>query len=378
LAELRSEKFDLIDPIHEVMVLEEMPTPRTTYILERGQYTDLGEVVYPETPASLSPFSEEFPKNRLGLALWMFSDEHPLTARVAVNRYWQMIFGRGIVETAHDFGTQGALPSHPELLDWLAIKFRDSGWDVRYLLKLIMSSATYKQSAVATAEHLSGDANNIYLARGSSYRLQAEMIRDNALAASGLLSRTIGGESVKPYQPKGLWKDKNEFSGYLNNYIPDTGDSLYRRSMYTFIRRTSPHPAMTAFDAPDRSICTITREKTNTPTQALVLMNDPQFVEAARVLAERIQNEGGEDFDMQLQYAFRLLCSRKATTNEIELLTKQYHIALAKYQKEPAAAKTLLEIGEYPFDEHLDKIETAALAIVANTLMNFDEAYMKR
>lgn len=378
LANLRTQQFDLIDPIHEVMVMEEMSPPRTTRILKRGLYTDLGEVVYPETPEALGSFSEELPKNRLGLAQWLFDEEHPLTARVAVNRYWQMIFGRGIVETPHDFGTQGALPSHPELLDWLAIEFRDSGWDVRALLTKMVNSATYKQSAITTEEQLEKDAKNIYLARGSSYRLQAEMIRDNALAASGLLSKTIGGESVKPYQPKGLWKDKNEFSGYLNNYIPDSGDSLYRRSMYTFIRRTSPHPAMLAFDAPDRSVCTVKREKTNTPLQALILMNDPQFVEASRVLAERMQKEGGDAFEAQAQYAFRLVCSRKATSKEMTLLRKQYELAFDKYQKDPSAADALLSIGEYPIDQELDKIETAALAMVANTMMNFDEAYMKR
>jgi len=378
LARLRTKRFDLIDPVREVMVLEEMSPPRTTHILNRGLYTDLGEVVYPATPVALPSLSDELPKNRLGLAQWLFSDEHPLTARVAVNRYWQMIFGRGIVETPHDFGTQGALPSHPELLDWLAIEFRKSGWDVRALLTLMVSSATYKQSVIATTDHLAKDPQNIYLARGSSYRLPAEMIRDNALAASGLLSKTIGGESVKPYQPKGLWKDKNEFSGYLNNYIPDSGDSLYRRSIYTFIRRTSPHPAMTAFDAPDRSVCTVKREKTNTPLQALVLMNDPQFVEASRVLAERMQKEGGDAFETQARYAFRLLCSRMPTTKEMELLSRQYQISLAKYQKEPSAADALLQIGAHPMDERLDKIKTAALAVVANTMMNFDETYMKR
>ncbi len=378
LSQLRSRKFDLIDPVPEVMVMEELPTPRTTHILERGLYTALGEVVHPATPAALPPFLDKYPANRLGLAQWLFNDHHPLTARVAVNRYWQMIFGRGIVETPHDFGTQGALPSHPELLDWLAVEFRESGWDVRVLLKILVSSATYKQSVVATKDHLSKDPKNTYLARGSSYRLPAEMIRDNALASSGLLSKTIGGKSVKPYQPKGLWKDKNEFSKYLYHYIPDSGDSLYRRSMYTFIRRTSPHPAMTAFDAPDRSICTVKREKTNTPLQALVLMNDPQFVEASRALAERIQKEGGATFESQAQYAFRLLCSRKPTTKEMQLLTGQFQRSLTKYRRDPAAADALLQIGEHPFDESLSKIETAALTVVANTLMNFDEMYMKR
>ncbi len=375
---LRSRRFDLIDPVQEVMVLEEMSPPRQTHILNRGLYTDLGEVVYPATPEALPPFTEELPKNRLGLAQWLFSDTHPLTARVAVNRYWQMLFGKGIVDTPHDFGIQGALPTHPELLDWLAMAFRESGWDMQFLLKKMVTSATYKQSAVTTEDHLAKDAKNIYLARSSSYRLPAEMIRDNALAASGLLNPTIGGESVKPYQPEGLWRDKNEFSGYLAYYVPDSGDSLYRRSMYTFIRRTSPHPAMSAFDAPDRSVCTVKREKTNTPLQALVLLNDPQFVEAARVLAERMQKEGGEAINDQLQYAFRLLCSRKPTTKEIQLMNQQYQLAIAKYQNQPDAANALLAIGEYPFDKSLDKTRTAALAIVANSMMNFDEAYMKR
>ncbi|MEM7660127.1 MAG: DUF1553 domain-containing protein, partial [Bacteroidota bacterium] len=220
--------------------------------------------------------------------------------------------------------------------------------------------------------------NNLYLSRGASYRLQAEMIRDNALAASGLLRNTIGGESVKPYQPKGLWKDKNEFSGYLTQYVPDSGANLYRRSMYTFIRRTSPPPAMLAFDAPDRSVCIVKREKTNTPLQALVLLNDPQFVEAARVLAERVQKESGPNLAAQIQYAFRLLCSRKPTAIEMDLLTQQYQAAMATYQQSPAAADSLLEIGEHPLDPQLNKSETAALATVANLVMNFDEAYMKR
>ncbi len=377
-AKLRTEKFDLIDPIHEVMVMEEMSPPRTTHVLERGLYTSPGEIVYPETPSVLPPFPEELPENRLGLAQWLFSDDHPLTARVAVNRYWQMIFGRGIVDTPHDFGTQGSLPSHPELLDWLAVAFRESGWDLHALLKLMLTSSTYKQSGVTTGDHLEKDPKNIYLARGSTYRWPAEIIRDNALAASGLLSKTVGGESVKPYQPKGLWKDKNEFSGFLNNYIPDSGDSLYRRSMYTFIRRTSPHPAMIVFDAPDRSRCIVNREKTNTPLQALVLMNDPQFVEASRVLAERIQTEGGESFEDQAAYAFRLLCSRQPTGKELELMKKQYDISLNKYQNDPTAADGLLEVGEYPLNESLDKKETAALTMVTNMVMNFDETYMKR
>ena len=246
------------------------------------------------------------------------------------------------------------------------------------MLKTILKSSTYRQSSVASEVHLSKDPDNIYLARGSSYRLPAEMIRDHALAASGLLSKKVGGESVKPYQPPGLWKDKNEFSGYLLHYVPDTGDSLYRRSMYTFIRRTSPHPAMIAFDAPNRSVCTVKRENTNTPMQALILMNDPQFVEAARVLAERIQRGSDNELASQLQFAFRILCGRKPTEKELNLLTKQYATAFAKFQDDDKATENLLQVGEHPFDESLNKTITAALTVVTNTIMNFDEVYMKR
>ena len=377
LSYLRQDKFSLLDEVQEVMVQDE-GMPRKTYILERGQYNALGEEVFAATPVAILEFPKTLPQNRLGLSKWLFDDQHPLTARVAVNRYWQMIFGKGIVATPHDFGTQGALPSHPELLDWLAVQFRSSNWNIQELLTLIVTSATYRQSAVATETQLAKDAANIYLSKGASYRLPAEMIRDNALAASGLLSPEIGGASVKPYQPEGLWKEKNEFSGFLKTYEPDSGDSLYRRSLYTFIRRTSPPPAMITFDAPQRDVCTMKRENTNTPMQALVLLNDPQFVEAARKLAERMQKEGGPDLETQTLFAFRTLCGRKPTSKEFLLLKKQYNLAIRKYQQHPQAAEELLQVGEYPFDKNLDKTETAALAMVANTIMNFDDAYMKR
>ena len=338
----------------------------------------MGEEVFAAAPDAILEFPESLPQNRLGLTKWLFDEKHPLTARVAVNRYWQMIFGKGIVTTPHDFGTQGALPSHPELLDWLALEFRASNWNVQELLTLMVTSATYRQSAAATESQLAKDAANTYLSRGASYRLQAEMIRDNALAASGLLSPKIGGASVKPYQPEGLWKEKNEFSGFINTYVTDSGDSLYRRSLYTFIRRTSPPPAMITFDAPQRDVCTMKRENTNTPMQALVLLNDPQFIEAARILAERMQKEGGADMETQTQFAFRNLCGRRANKNELLLLKEQYNLALHKYQEQPKAAEELLQVGEYPFDNRLDKVETAALTMVVNTIMNFDEAYMKR
>ena len=372
---LLAQKLEIMKDVPEIMAMQDMPERRKTFVLNRGQYNSPTEEVECGTPGKVLTFAEDLPKNRLGLALWLVHERNPLTARVAVNRYWQMIFGRGIVETPHDFGTQGALPTHPELLDWLAVDFTESGWDVKALLKKMVMSSTYRQSAVATKEHLVKDSKNIFLARGPSYRLQAEMIRDNALAASGLLSPKVGGASVKPYQPEGLWVEK---TGPGSAYKHNSGDSLYRRSMYTFIRRTTPHPAMIAFDAPNRSVCTVKRENTNTPIQALVLLNDPQFVETARVLAERIQNEGGESVEDQTKYGFRLLCGRDPNPGEQELIQQQYQIALDRYKEDPNAADELLTIGEYPLDNSLDKIKTAALAMVTNTMMNFDEAYMRR
>ena len=378
LKQLRREKFALLDGVEEVMVMEEMPHPRPTYILNRGQYDDLGEEVIMNTPAAILPFSGNYERNRLGLAGWLFSDANPLKARVAVNRYWQMIFGKGIVSTPHDFGIQGALPTHPELLDWLAIEFKNSGWDLRRLLKLMVMSATYRQSSVIREESKGSDPKNIWLSYGPSQRLQIEMIRDNALAASGLLCRQIGGESVKPYQPYGLWKEKNEFSGFLIEYENGTGDDLYRRSMYTFIRRTSPPPIMTTFDSPARDVCTVKRESTNTPLQALVLLNDPQFVESARILAERIQKEGGKETEVRIQHAFRLVCGRFPDDLELKLLLEQHNHSVLKYGKDKDALKDLLQVGEMPADEKLNVVETAALTMVCNTIMNFDEAYMKR
>ncbi len=346
-SKLLKKKFSLLDSVSEVMVMEEMPEPRKTFVLERGQYDMPGEEVTANTPNAIMPFAESLPLNRLGLSRWLFDDNHPLTARVTVNRYWQMIFGRGIVETTNDFGSQGALPSHPELLDWLAVEFRDSGWDLRHLIKLMVTSATYRQSSAATQNQLIHDAGNIYLSRAPSYRLSIEMIRDNALFASGLLNRQIGGPSVKPYQPEGMWKEKNEFSGFLKVYKPDSGEKLYRRSLYTFIRRTSPPPAMTTFDMPSREVCVVKRENTSTPLQALILLNDPQFVEAARVLAERIQKEGGNALEDQTRYAFRLVTGRQPSSAEFDLLMDQYQTEIQRFEKDLRSAVELLEVGEY-------------------------------
>ena len=373
LRDLTGEKLKLLEDVTEIMVLEEMPEVRKTFVLYRGQYNLPTDEVGPGTPRKLLPFSEDLPRNRLGLARWLVDRKNPLTARVAVNRYWQMIFGRGIVDTPEDFGRQGALPSHPGLLDWLAVYFMESGWDVRELLLTMVTSNTYRQTSAATNEHWERDPGNNYLARGPSRRLTAEMIRDNALKASGLLVQKVGGPSVKPYQPPGIWMRPTD-----RDYKQDSGDSLYRRSMYTYIRRSTPHPAMIAFNAPSRSVCTVKRESTTTPLQALVLLNDPQFVECARVLAQRMQFEGGRNVESQVRYGFRLLCGRNPDENELQLLQQQFQLALNKYQSDPEEADALLSVGEYPLGESLDKIQTAALVMVANTVMNFDGAYMKR
>ena len=261
-----------------------------THLLQRGQYNAKGEVVLPATPESVLSFPDELEQNRLGLAKWLFADENPLTARVAVNRYWQMIFGKGIVRTSNDFGSQGALASHPELLDWLAVTFKESGWDVKRLLRMMVMSATYQQSSIMKDTLMKVDPQNIWLARSPSYRWPAETIRDNALAASGLLVEKIGGKSVKPYQPDSLWIELGNFSHILLYFHQDHGDDLYRRSMYTFIRRTSPPPYMTTFDMANRDVCTVKREITNTPLQALNLMNDPQFIESCKSASRKSSN----------------------------------------------------------------------------------------
>lgn len=358
--------------------MEEMPEKRTAYAYNRGNYE---EPIYPveaKTPEVLPKFPETYPKNRLGLAQWLFSKENPLTARVTVNRYWQMLFGKGLVSTPQDFGVQGALPSHPELLDWLAVDFMESGWDVKALLKTMVLSHTYKQSSRTSEEMRQTDPTNVYLSRSNSYRLPAELIRDNALAASGLLVHHVGGKSVKPYQPEGLWIEKNSFSHILLNYKASEGDSLYRRGLYTFIRRTSPHPAMTAFDAPSREVCTVKRENTNTPLQALVLMNDSEFVEASKVLAQRMQKEGGNALDEQIAFGFRLAVSRFPKEEEIKIFKDFFNAQSERFAKNPEEAAKLLSVGKKELDQSLDKNKTAALTMVANTILNHDETYMKR
>lgn len=372
------EKFDLYDSVDEVMVMEEMPEPRKAYMYNRGEYDQASEQVYPTTPAVLNKFPEDAPRDRLGLSQWLFDKDHPLTARVTVNRYWQMIFGTGIVESSNDFGLQGSRPSHPKLLDHLALGLIENDWDLKWLIKKMVMSYTYQQSSQQNPALREIDPGNKLLARGPSYRMQAEMIRDNALAASGVLKKEKGGESVKPYQPEGLWIEKSSFSYILLNYNPDQGDSLYRRSLYTFVRRTSPNPSMTIFDAPTREICIVKRENTSTPLQALVLLNDPQFVEAARIMAERVQEEGGENLEDQIQYAFRLSTGRTATSEEVKLLSELYQSQYAHYTANKSAAKDFISVGDFRVPSHLDVSKTAALASVTSTIINHNESYMKR
>ncbi len=375
LHELRLEKSGVTDTLREVMVMEERLNPRQTYVRVRGQYDQLGEKVNPGVPESILEFPEDLPQNRLGLAQWLLSDEHPLTSRVIVNRYWQLLFGQGLVDTPDDFGNQGSLPSHPELLDWLAITFRENGWNIKNLLKEMVMSRTYRQSSVATPELRERDPQNRLLARGPRYRLQAEMIRDNALAASGLLVPEIGGPSVFPYQPDGLWAE-TAASRYLNKYVPSEGDGLYRRSLYTFWKRTSPPPGMTTFDAAMRTHPTAQRGRTSTPLQALNTLNDPIYVESSRLLAERMMKKGG-DLDEQITFAFLALTSRYPEDWEVVELRHLYQKELSNYRSEPARAEKLLSVGEHPADTSFEAPELAARTIVANTILNLDETMTK-
>ena len=363
--------------VKPTMVMEDTDTMRPTFVLDRGQYNAPTEQVEMGTPQAVLALSSDYSKNRLGLARWLFDINNPLTARVVVNRYWQMIFGKGLVSTPGDFGSQGSLPSHPELLDWLAVEFQESDWDVKHLLKLMVTSATYRQSVQVTPAVQQRDPDNILLARGPQYRLPAEMIRDHALAISGLLSNAIGGPSVKPYQPKGLWLEVASGNQSLRKYIQDHHADLYRKSMYTFWKRTVPPPSMTIFDAPTREQCVMERRTTNTPMQALVLLNDPQFTEASRLIAARMLNEGGDTEKERIQFAFRLATSRTPTTKEVRLLRDLLAAEKADYKDNPQAAKQLIAIGEHPVSEDLDIEELAAYTVVANAILNLTEAVQK-
>jgi hypothetical protein len=349
-----------------------MEPARDTVILGHGDYRNRMEKVTAGVPSALSSVTAS--PDRLGLARWLVDSSNPLTARVIVNRYWQMYFGIGLVKTSEDFGYQGEAPSHPELLDWLATEFIRTGWDVKRMQRLIVTSSAYRQSSVSTPALLERDPENRLIARASRFRLPAESIRDNALAASGLLNPKIGGPSVFPYQPDGLWEELTtggEYSAQV--YSQSHGEDLYRRSMYTFWKRTVPPPALTVFDAPDRDKCTVRRMMTNTPMQALVLMNDPTYVEAARGLAERALRHAAANPAECAAFAFRLATSRDPSESERRLLVDLAARSIARYRREPEAARKLLEVGERKADSRLDPAELAGWTIIASVVLNLDE-----
>ena len=380
LTKLREELVRRERALPTVMVMKEQESPRETRLLVRGAYNNPGEKVTANTPDVLPPLDPQLPKNRLGLARWLVDPNHPLTARTTVNRFWQMYFGTGILKTSEDFGVRGERPSHPELLDWLAREFVASGWDVKAFQRLIVTSATYRQSSKAAPELLHRDPENRLLARGPRVRLTAEMIRDQALFASGLLASTIGGPSVKPYQPDGLWREVAfDFSGAnltAQIYQPEAGANLYRRSMYTFWKRTAPPPTMLLFDAPDRERCVVRRERTNTPLQALALMNDPTYVEAARRLAERVMRETDSGPD-RIRAAFRLVTARYPKQMELSALLALLERRRAAFAMNVDQADALLAVGESTFDASLPRAELAAYTMVANVILNLNESIIK-
>ena len=380
---LRGEQIMLYTNSDQVMVMQERPVPRVSHILQRGAYDAPGEVVTPAVLHSLNPMPEGTPKNRLGLAKWLLAKENPLFSRVMVNRIWQQYFGQGLAKNSDDFGNQGALPTHPELLDYLALTFRGKGdpadrqtsWNAKAIHKLIVMSATYRQASAVPEKARETDPDNHFLTRGPSYRMSAEQVRDNALAASGLLTQKIGGPSVLPYQPSGIWEALATRNAV--KYEQDHGDSLYRRSMYTIWKRSSPAPMMLNFDAAERHTCIVQRQKTSTPLQALVTLNDPQFVEAARVLAQRTASTGTTSA-VDITKIFKSVISRPARPEELALMQQLYAEELADFNRNPKRAQELLSVGEYPVDKTLNPEQLAAMTVVASTVMNFDEAIIKR
>ncbi len=420
LAKLRKEKEDLMAEIPDSMVMEEMEKPRDTFLLIRGNYQKKGEKVEPGTPACWPPLATDKRADRLALARWIASTNNPLTARVTVNRYWAMLFGTGLVKTSNDFGSQGERPSHPELLDWLACEFmnpvepssgagfqpassgrlaregakqadavrgRDARksrlearpttaptsapWSIKHILRLLVTSAAYRQSAVVTKEKLERDPYNRLVSRGPRLRLDAEFIRDNALAISGLLNPKIGGPSIKPYQPPGIWDVTD------HKYEPSKGADLYRRGLYVFWKRAAHYPSFQTFDAPSRETCTLLRPRTSTPLQSLVVMNDPVYVEAARALAARVLSEGGSTLLQQLTYAFRLALARPPQKKELEILEKTYRQQHDNFALNQSAAEDLLKVGESANPKHFDAVELAAMTGVANVLLNLNETLSK-
>jgi hypothetical protein len=369
LKALRAALSDSIENVREIMVMQEMPRPKKTFLLKRGNYDMPGEQVFPGTPEAIFAFPAGLPKNRYGLAQWITNPANPLPARVVVNRLWQNFFGTGIVKTSEDFGNQGEMPAHPELLDWLAVSFIESGWDVRALNKMIVMSATYRQNSKPN-DAAEKDPENRFLYHGPAYRLTAEMIRDNALFASGLINLDIGGKTVKPYQPEGLW-DINS-----SNYIPDSGRAIYRRSLYVIVKRSVPNPTLATFDAPSRSYCIMRRQTTNTPLQSLVTLNDPTYIETARVLGEQMTR--ADDQRAAVTECYRKLTGRSPAAMETNLLLRLQQAELSKFKQYPEKTKGWLNTGQYRTDSRLDLALLTANTVVASTIMNSDASLTKR
>ncbi len=374
LATARADEDAFVTGLKEMMVMKEMERPRPTHVLARGAYDAPAAPVERDVPSRIFPMPDDLPRNRLGFARWLTHPANPLASRVAVNRAWKLHFGRGLVSTVEDFGNQGRAPSHPELLDWLSHRFMQSGWDRKALHRLIVTSATYRQASSGTAASRAIDPDNVWLARGPRHRLPAEVLRDRALAASGLLASKIGGRSVKPYQPPGVWED----AGTGKSYSQDKGEALYRRSLYTFWRRTAPPPSMLTFDAPSREVCTAKRDTTTTPLQALVLLNDPQFLEAARVLAQRSWLEAAPDDASRLARVFRRVMGRDASAPESAVTAQLLSQQRVLFAANPESARQFLKVGEIPADPAIPAPELAAATVVVSTLMNHDEFVMKR
>jgi hypothetical protein len=372
--DLERQREELIRSFPTVMVMAERPTLKDTFILVRGAYNVHGDKVEPGVPAVLPPLPASAPANRLGFAKWLIDEKNPLLARVTVNRFWQMYFGTGIVKTTEDFGRQGEWPSHPELLDWLAVEFMRTGWDVKALQKLIVTSATYRQASESTPELQQRDPENRLLARGPRVRLPAEMIRDQALFASGLLVEKVGGPPVKPYQPDGLWKD---LTMQDMDYVQGHGDDLHRRSLYTYWKRTVAPPMLANFDSALRESCVVRETRTNTPLQALNLMNDVTFLEAARLLGQRMIEEGGAAPNQRLSYGFQLLTGRAPSKEEQDILRQDLQYHLDYFSTKPEEIDRYLKQGEAPADPKLDRRELAAYASVGSLMLNLDETVTK-
>jgi len=373
IEELENEKLAIQERATVSHIQEEKPGEAMANILMRGAYDKPGAVVTPAGFSALHPMPANAPKNRLGLAQWLVAPENPLTARVTVNRYWQEIFGTGIVKTAEDFGAQGDRPSNQDLLDWLAVEFRESGWDVKKFFTLMVTSATYRQAATITADKLEKDPQNRLLSRGPRFRMDAEMIRDYALAASGTLSPKMGGPGTKPYQPDNIW----EVVGLGGaRYTQDKGENLYRRTVYNFWKRQSPSPNMEVFNAPTREACTVRRERTNTPLQALVTLNDPQFVEAARRLAQVVLKDHPDSSAAIAELGERVLL-RPLSVAETSIVTQTENDLEAEFAAQPENAKSFLSIGESKADDTLPAPKLAAFAMVASQLLNLDETLNK-